>query len=395
MTPTILSVLMVSIVALIVPWVLLRIGPAIPVIAMEILVGMIFGRSGLGWIKPSSTVNFLSLFGLSFIMFLYGLETNVSLWFVFSKSRAVLSNPVPIAVLWLSIGFLEGFGLHWARLISDPVAISLLLSSSAPTVLLPTLKERNLVGSSFGQYLLTLGILVDSATLIGVTVLIAFHHGGKSAGLLLLLLLPLPLLAVKPIAGHLHKLWLGSGYDSVTSQIGVRGSLMIITLFIAFAETLGTITVLGAFLSGILVSMIAGSRREMLQEKLDTVGFGYFIPFFFVSIGAGLDLRPYLMSKALWTLVAVFITAIAVISLGLSRALQCGFARQQARAMSLLLATRLSVTVAGSLILFRAGMISNLQYLSMVLTSVLSALIFPPWFHRLIASEMALPSKIQ
>ncbi len=384
MSNTILSILVVSVIALMVPWILLRTRTKIPFAAAEILLGVAFGRSGLGWIRTSAPVSFLSLFGLSYIMFLYGLETNIDSWIKKDQSGLPHSQWLwPIAIVWLALGFLEGFVFRAAGLVQKGIAVSLLLGSSAPTVLLPTLKERGLVNTSFGQWILSIGLLVDFTSLLGVTALAALNRHGAELRIFLVLLLFVPILITKSTSGFLHKAWFGSGQDSVTGQIGVRGVMMIITLFIALAETLGTVTVLGAFLAGIVVSMIVGRDREILQDKLDALGFGYFIPFFFVTVGANLNLRPAMTSDHVWILTALFLCGITVISLGISPMVSRLFPRRHALAMAALLATRLSVTVAGSLILYQAHIISDTLFIAMIITSVLSAFIFPPIFHWL------------
>lgn len=384
MSHIIVSILVVSVIALMVPWVLLRTKIKIPFAAAEILLGVVFGKSGFGWIHDPAPVSFLSLFGLSYIMFLYGLETNLDSWLKGSATKLPHSQWLwPIALLWMGLAFTEGFLFQDLGMVHAPVAVSLLLGSSAPTVLLPTLKERGLVDTTFGQWILSISLVVDFTSLLGVTALAALTRHGAVLRIFLVLLLFIPPLIAKSTSGFLHRAWFGSGQDSVTGQIGVRGVMMIITLFIALADTLGTITVLGAFLAGIVVSMIVGRDRAILQDKLDALGFGYFIPFFFVTVGSNLNLRPALASDHIWILAGLFLIGVVAISTGASVILLRLFPKPHALAMAALLATRLSVTVAGSLILYQAHIISQSLYLAMIITSVLSAVIFPPIFHRL------------
>ncbi len=383
MSNVILSILSVSVVALMAPWILLRTKTKVPIAAAEILLGVIFGKTGLGWIQNSGPISFLSLFGLSYIMFLYGLETNLDSWL--NQEHPGIQHGRwlwPIIALWIALGFAQASWLFAAHITHTMIPIALLLASSAPTVLLPTLKERDLVDTNFGQWTLTIGLLVDFISLMGVTALAALDHKGAVLRIFLVVLMFIPIVIAKSTSRFLHRAWFGNGHDSVTSQIGVRGVMMIITLFIALAETLGTITVLGAFLAGVVVSVIVGKDREILQDKLDTLGFGYFIPFFFVTVGSDLNLRTIGQSPHVWILTASFLAGIIVISAGISFVLARIFPRAEMIAMATLLTTRLSVTVAGSLILFQAHIISQSIYLAMVITSILSAIAFPPIFHR-------------
>ncbi len=107
-----------------------------------------------------------------------------------------------------------------------------------------------------------------------------------------------------------------------------------------------------------------------------------FYPLLFVTVDSNLNLRPAFKSDHIWILTMSFLIAVVLISVGTSLILRQLFPRRETIAMNAFLATRLSVTVDGSLILFEAHIISESIYLAMILTSVISALVFPPVFHR-------------
>lgn len=383
MSHTLFSFLMVSIVVLMVPWILLRTKIKVPFVAAEILLGVVFGQSGLSWIQRSAPLNFLALFGLSFIMFLYGLETKLDVWLGKHAHRIPHSRWLwPVAIVWLVLGLVDGIVFRTLGLIHRTLAVSLLLGSSAPTVLLPTLKVRGLIDTPLGQWILSIGLIVDFISLLGVTVLAALSPHGADLRLFLVPVLFVPLLIANSSAGFLRRAWFGYHQDHATGQIGVRAVMMIITLFIVLADLLGTVTVLGAYLAGVVVSMIMGPDRAILEDKLDAIGFGYFIPFFFVTLGAELNLRPALVSGHVFVLTLSFLLGVVVISVGIWSLLARLFSRRTSVAISALLATRLSVTVAGSLVLYQAHIISNSVYLAMIMASVLSVFGFPPLFYH-------------
>ncbi|CAB1130035.1 membrane protein of unknown function [Candidatus Hydrogenisulfobacillus filiaventi] len=147
-------------------------------------------------------------------------------------------------------------------------------------------------------------MLVDFTSLLAASTGPGGHLRPFLVGLLFL-----PVLVGRRTRPWLRRLVGLAGQDSVTGQPGVRTFLAVITLFLALAESLGTITVLEAFLAGVLVASLLGEDRETLQGKLDAIGFGYFIPFFFVNLGAQLQLGGLLHSPAAWILTAALLGA--------------------------------------------------------------------------------------
>lgn len=384
MSTTVESVLVVALIAVLAPWIVFRIRLRLPVAVLEIILGIAFGRSGLGLIHKTSILGFLSLFGLSYIMFLSGLEMDLDRIFGGKPGRDSVKSThlIRVALVWMAIGLGIGAILSLTGWIKDGWAVGILLASSAPTVLLPTLKELGLLDEPFGQRILTLGLIVDFVSLLSVTVLASTSTPGHHFRLLLVLLLFIPVVLVWRTSRWLRSLWFGIGAESVTGQIGVRGALAIITLFIALAQTLGTITVLGAFLSGAVVSAIIGSEHEVLEHKLDAIGFGYFIPFFFVTMGSTLNIAQLGSSPVVWGLIGIFLVSVGLVSILSTGFLGRGLFHDKAFTAGLLLSTRLSVTVAGSAILYGAHLIAGSVYLAMIVMSVLSSVIFPPLFGR-------------
>lgn len=396
MAPAVQSVLVVALIAVIAPWAVFRLKLRIPVAVVEIILGAILGHSGFHLVHSSAVLRFLSLFGLSYIMFLSGLELDLDR--LFGRSTGVLSTTVQR--FWVVIALWMGLGLVWGKvflsigMVHAGWATGIMLASSAPTVLLPALKEKGWIARPFGQWALSVGMVVDFISLMAITVLVAVRHSGNPWHVGLAIALFIPLAIVRKTSPWLRRLWFGIGSESVTGQIGVRGALAIITLFIALAQTLGTVSVLGAFLAGAVVAVIIGSEHEVLETKLEAIGFGYFIPFFFVTLGSGLQLGMASALGHLWLLIGLFFIAIVSISVVIALAVRSQLGARDSWAAASLFGTRLSVTVAGSSILFQAGMISGTLLLAMVIVSIFSSILFPLFFDRLKAPVDMDPSSI-
>jgi len=86
------------------------------------------------------------------------------------------------------------------------------------------------------------------------------------------------------------------GLTTATVQIRTRFSIALVVAWVALAQSLGTEVILGAFLAGVFMSIMADQDKTALQEKLDTIGFGFFIPVFFISVGSEFDIESFLGS---------------------------------------------------------------------------------------------------
>lgn len=376
MQGNLLSVLIVAVLALIAPLLTVRLRRLrIPVAAMEVLLGIVFGQAGLRLLQPTPVLQFLSLFGLSYLMFLSGLEIDVVRFMkpTPQERRGLVTAGVTALVL-LVAGITGGLEMGHLGLVKNGLAVGLLLGSAAPTVILPTLKEGRRVGTAFGRTVLSASLLLDIVGLIGVSLLAGLHSTGLKA--LLALFLLVPLVGAIRMSGTLRRWWVGQGWDSVTGQIGVRGSLAIVVVFIALADSLGTAAVLGAFAAGMTAAVVLGNHLGAIQERLDAIGYGYFVPFFFLLLGAQVSFSGN--PSRIIGLVGIALGAFVVLGLLASLVLGIGL-RDMKRGLGggALLATHLSVTVAGTAILDAAHVISPTLAVVIILASVLSAVIFP------------------
>ena len=148
-------------------------------------------------------------------------------------------------------------------------------------MVVPVLKERDVLVSAYGQYLLVIASIADFVTLILLTVLIAI----RSQGLTLDLLLIPVLLVLSGIAARFT--WRFSGRNIIqrmlrelsttTAQIRVRGAFALMVAWVVLAEALGVELILGAFLAGAIAGLISGPDDENAKEKLDAIGYGFFI----------------------------------------------------------------------------------------------------------------------
>jgi Kef-type K+ transport system membrane component KefB/Trk K+ transport system NAD-binding subunit len=365
----------------------------LPIVVGEILAGVIIGTSGLNLVEPSSILDFLSEFGFAFLMFLSGLEVDFSLLTAPLRRDSweeTITQPLPMGVmmfgLTLFLGLASGLGLQFLGLIQSPFLMGLILSTTSLGVVAPVLKERRLLGVPIGQTMLVGASIADFATLLLLTVVIA----ARSTGLRFDLLLIPVLLAVFVIAARAGRLAariprLKQVLDELphtTAQIRVRGAFFLMIAWVVFAEMLGVELILGAFLAGAILNITAGGDEVVAQENLDAMGYGFFIPIFFIMVGVGLDLRAILRSPEALLLVPVLFVISFLVKILPALPLRLRFSWRDTLSVGFLLASRLSLIIAASAIALSIGAITPAIEADIVVIAILTCTLAPMLFNR-------------
>ncbi|MGD2050601.1 MAG: cation:proton antiporter, partial [Chloroflexota bacterium] len=266
----------------------------VPIVVYEILAGMIVGTSGLNLIETSPILTFLAEFGFAFLMFLSGLELDLRL---LTPTGAAIdgerrwTQPLPLGALiflgTLLLAFIASSLFAPPGASSNPILLGLILSTTSLGVVVPVLKERDLTASLFGQYILVAASIADFATLLLLTTDIAILRRGLTLDLLLIPTLLLIFIMVARFSarasqGRLRQIL--NNLSSATSQIRVRGAIALMVAWVVLAEALGVELILGAFLAGAIAGLFSGPEEQIAREKLDAIGYGFFIPIFFIMV---------------------------------------------------------------------------------------------------------------
>jgi Kef-type K+ transport system membrane component KefB/Trk K+ transport system NAD-binding subunit len=392
-----IALLLITTLALVVPVIatrLMRI--AIPVVVGEILAGIIIGHSGLNLVENSPTLTFLAEFGFAYLMFLSGLEVDFEL--LFSRNRDAQKRwraPLPIALLLLTgtigLAILITFVLAGIIAVKSPLLLGLILSTTSLGVVVPVLKERDLLGSLYGQYLLVIASIADFVTLLLLTVLIAI----RSQGLTLDLLLIPVLLALFAIAARITQRFSSrniiqrilSELSTTTTQIRVRGAFALMVAWVVLAEALGVELILGAFLAGAVAGLVAGPDDNNAKEKLDAIGYGFFIPIFFIMVGVEFNLSALFASRQALVLVPLLLIGAYIVKVIPALLLQRQFSWRQAIGAGFLLSSRLSLIIAAASIALNIGAISEAINAAVILVAVISCTLSPIFFNRIYPPE--------
>ena len=374
------GLLIVAIVAFLAP-LLLGLTPArrLPAIVLEIVAGIIIGPSVLGWVKVDLPISILSVLGLAFLLFLAGLEVELERLrgrlLVFVGSGFLLS---------LGLALLVGYGLYAAGQVVSPLLIAIILVATGLGIVIPVLKDAGESDSDFGQLVIAGAMFAEFGSIILLSLFFSREATSTTTKLVLLggfVLLAAGLAFVvlrlersMRIAAVLRRL------QDTTAQIRVRGAFMLLVAFVALASLLGLETILGAFVAGVILRFVDGDRmmtHPQFRQKLEAVGFGVFIPVFFVTSGIRFDLAALISSPATILRVPVFLVALLLVRGVPALLYRPLVGNRRAVVAGLLQATSLSFIVAASQIGLELGLITKATGAALIAAGLLSVLIFP------------------
>ena len=368
----------------------------LPAVVLEIVVGIVVGPSGLGWVEIDEPIAVLSLIGLAFLLFLAGLEVE------FQKLRGrVLKLAGGGFLLSFAIAVAAGLALKAGGFVSQPLFTAIVLSATSLGIIVPLLKDSGESGSSFGQLVIAAGSIADFGAVILLTLFFSREATGTTEKILLLAsFFALAVVTGFVVAGA-ERLTLV--HDAVrrlantTAQIRVRGAFVLMIAFAALAQGLGLEVILGTFAAGAILKL--ADRDEMMMHpefrtKLEAVGYGVFIPVFFVASGLRFDLGALFSSADTVARVPIFLAALLIVR-GLPALLYRGdIGGRMAAVAGLLQATSLPFIVAATQIGLDLDVVTEANAAAFIAAGLLSVLIFPITALSLLPSTEIRPSGV-
>jgi monovalent cation:H+ antiporter-2, CPA2 family len=395
------SLLIVILVAFLTPIILHKFKlNIIPVVVAEILMGLIIGKSGFNLVETDMWLETLSSLGFIFLMFLSGLEIDFKA-FLGSNKRGKLPNgklepnTFVVAMIIFAGVFIVSLVLSYlfvlAGFVSNAFLMTLIISTISLGVVVPTLKEAHLMKTAIGQIILLVAVIADLVTMILLAVFVSLQEGGGNTWLLLILF------AAGVLIYFISKQFKNRTYlESMatgTIQIGTRGVFTLIILLVAISETVGAENILGAFLAGALVSLL--SPNPELIHKLDSFGYGFLIPIFFVMIGVDLDIWTLFGEPKLILLIPLLLIALLISKLIPVYLLKIWYDNKTVVASGVLLTTTLSLVIAAATIGERIGVITKEMSGMFILVAVITSVFTPIVFKKLFPMEIQQMKKVK
>jgi len=346
---------------------------------VEIVAGIIIGPSVLGWVKVDLPISILSLVGLAFLLFLAGLEVELDRL----KGRLLLFVGGGF-LLSFGLALLVGYGFSAAGQVKSPLLVAILLSATSLGVVIPLLKDAGESTSDYGQLVIAGATIADFGAIILLSLF--FSREATSTGTKLVLLGSFVLLAIA-FAFAVLRVERSMRFSPVllrlqdtTAQIRVRGAFMLLAAFVALAEGFGLEVILGAFLAGVILRLVDRDRmmtHPQFRQKLEAIGFGVFIPIFFVTTGIRFDLAALFASASTILLVPLFLLALLLVR-GIPALLYRPLTDTRRTIVAgLLQAISLPFIVAASQIGMELGLLTKATGAALITAGLLSVILFP------------------
>jgi Kef-type K+ transport system membrane component KefB len=350
----------------------------LPSVVVEIVAGIILGPSVLGLVEVDLPVQVLVVLGLAFLLFLAGLEIDLRRL----QGRALRTAGLGY-LLTIAIGLVIGAALVALGWTNSALLIAVALSATSLGLVVSVLKDTGQEETAVGQTIIAGATVADFAAIVLLTLF--FSMSGRGAGGTLVLLgvfaglVILLGVALSRVGRSMHLGGVLLRLQDSTAEIRVRMSILLLVGFVALAMRFGLEAILGAFLAGALVSAIDRdfASHPHFRVKLDAIGYGFFVPVFFVASGIALDLRGLIAEPSALLRLPVFLLALLLVR-GLPAFLYLRtLGRSATVAAALLQATSLPFLVTAATIGMQTGFISPPTGAALVCAGLLSVMIFP------------------
>ena len=384
------GLLIIALVAVAVP-VVLALVPRLPVpgAVLEVIAGILIGPSLLGWVHLNAPIQVLSDLGLGILLFLAGLEIDVE------RLRGPLGRLAGRAfAVSILLGLACGFLFNGVGLGAKPVFLMVVLVSTSAGLLLPLLKDAGQHTSTFGQLVMTAGVLAEVASVVLLSLL--FSAASPTAAdrivslvtfLALLAVVGLALAQVRSLAAIDRLL---DRLEDRSGQLRVRAALTLALGFGVLANRFGLASILGAFAAGLLVKTVDLTGRTphpQFQIKLEGIGFGFLVPIFFITTGLSFDAAALLRSPAALAQIPLFLAALLVVRAVPALLYARLIGTRHAVVAGLMQATTLTFVIVAAQLGVATGQLSQTASASLLAAGLLSAALFPALALKLLPAQ--------
>jgi Kef-type K+ transport system membrane component KefB len=351
----------------------------VPSVVVEIVFGILIGPSVLGWAQADEPVQIIALFGLSFLLLIAGLEVDYERF----RGRLLRLTGLGFA-LSVALGFVIGLGLDAVGVVRSPVLVAIMFSATGLGIVIAVLKDAEQVDTSFGRLVIAGSSIAEVGTIVLLTLFSSGESTSVGAKVVLLglfgVLCAAVALALMRVERSMRIMGTLVRLQDTTAQIRVRGAFALLAVFVVLASKFGLEAILGAFLAGAILKLVDRDQamtHPQFRSKLEAVGFGVFIPFFFVTSGVRYDAGALFAHGSSVARVPLFLAILLAVR-GLPALLYRRVATSQETAASALLqATSVGFLVVATQIGQEMNVISPANAAAVVAAGLLSVLLFP------------------
>src|SRR4051794_36179468 len=346
----------------------------LPVVVVEIVLGIIVGPDVLGIVDRDQFVDFFSNLGLGMLFFFAGYEID------FQRIRG---KPLRLGawgwLLSLALAYVLGGLLALAGVVLSLVFVGSAMATTAIGTLIPILSDAGEMKTKFGKHLLAGGAVGEFGPILLITLVFSTKSALDNAAILI------AFVALAVLAGLIAVRSIGRSWDlfektlETSSQVAVRVSVLVVFALVALAATMGLDILLGGFVAGIILRLaLQGREVHMFESKLVAVGYGFLIPFFFVTSGVNFDLQALLDDPVELYKLPLFLVLFLVVRGTPAMLLYRGVLdRRDRAALAFFSSTELPLVVAITTIAVSEGHMRSSTAASLVGAAVLSTAIYP------------------
>lgn len=347
----------------------------LPVVVLELLLGIAIGPQGLGWADPKvGAIPHLSGFGMAFVFFIAGLEIDLV------EVRSELKFAI---VAWLA-GFALACGaalaMQTAGLVQGWLIVAIAIATTGLGVLVPILRDSGILATPLGRYIMAAGALGEIGPILVMSVALSTRHAAPmqtafTAAFLLAAGIVGWAVVMTQTPGVLRLL---RKTMTQSSQLPIRIGVLLMVGLAVLAEAFSVDVALGALAAGLIIGLATrNADTRLLHTKIDAIGFGFLVPVFFITSGMKLDIAALAGGSGGLVLAAAFFAAILLVrapvvlfgapTLGTRRSLSLG----------LFAATTLSLVVALTDIAVRHAVMTSAEAAPLVAAAMVTVVLFP------------------
>src|SRR5215210_345808 len=361
----------------------------IPVVVVELVLGIVIGPQVTDIAQVDPTTDFLGSLGLGMLFFFAGYEIDF---------QRIEGRPMKLAGLGWALSLLLAYGIGGA-LAAAGVVISYLYTGSAMATtaigtLIPILSDAGEMRTKFGTYLLGAGAAGEFGPILLVTLILSTANPLHEAAILIAFIV----LAVLTGILTVRSAWSGWSFVERTfetsSQLAVRLAVVLVFGLVALAAELGLDILIGGFVAGMITRVaLRGREVAVFDSKLTAVGYGLLIPFFFVTSGMDFDIEALTGSTEAALKVPLFLALFLLVRGAPGLLLYRGvLAARDRLALAFFCATELPLVVAITTIAIDEGHMHSDTAAGLVGAAILSTLVYPLVALRLRRGREAAPA---
>lgn len=343
-----------------------------PAVLGKLIVGIVLGPAGLGWIQNGEFIKDFAEIGVLLLMFIAGLETDLE------ELRRNWRSAFAVAVGGIILPFIGGYIVALSFGISHMYALffGTIFSATSVSISVQVLKDMNKLSSREGTTILGAAVLDDVLVVILLAVLMSMMGTGGDISIGLLIGKKVLFFIGVFVAGW----WLVPRVMKWISPLRVSesvitGALVIAFSFAYFAEWLGMAGIIGSFAAGIAIAQT--DYRRSVEIKVEPIAYSVFVPVFFVSIGLNVTFEGAGEQLLLLVIITVMAIVTKLIGSGIGARLT-GFSTKASLVIGAGMVSRGEVALIIAAIGFNGGILQPEFFTPVVIMVIITTLATPP-----------------